>query len=301
MIVDESLLPAPSRVDRRRTPRVDPFESRRSALGGDRRLGFAARIGGFGLRPSGLWPTAWVGLGGAGDLLIGHVTYAVGLALAPAGRAVAGTRATHAPGLRARCDERGREPRRRRLPRAGARDLVDRRPRPRDRRGLRLRRRGDGRVRPGVGDGGGQPYSVGGAAIAGDRARRRQWAGPRALSLVERCWRTCSRRELLAAAVADGQQHLAPRRARAGGRALARAAADASSPSSRRRPFCPVRPGDRGRQSSQRPSPSSPTSGPCSLTRRGHDVRSVGTSLATRWDGPSEPLSVARGGRPARS
>ena len=46
-IVDESLLPAPSRVDRRRTRRVDPFESRRSALGGDRRRGFAARRGGI--------------------------------------------------------------------------------------------------------------------------------------------------------------------------------------------------------------------------------------------------------------
>src|SRR6476661_2695818 len=45
-IVDESLLPARSRVDRRRTRRVDPFESRRSALGRDRRRGFAARIGG---------------------------------------------------------------------------------------------------------------------------------------------------------------------------------------------------------------------------------------------------------------
>jgi hypothetical protein len=46
MIVDESLLPARARVDRRRTRRVDPFESRRSALDRDRRLGFAARIGG---------------------------------------------------------------------------------------------------------------------------------------------------------------------------------------------------------------------------------------------------------------
>jgi len=45
MIVDESLLAARSRVDRRRTRRVDPFESRRSALGRDRRRGFAARIG----------------------------------------------------------------------------------------------------------------------------------------------------------------------------------------------------------------------------------------------------------------
>jgi hypothetical protein len=45
-IVDESLLPARSRVDRRRTRRVDPFESRRSALGRDRRRGFAARRGG---------------------------------------------------------------------------------------------------------------------------------------------------------------------------------------------------------------------------------------------------------------
>ncbi len=47
MIVDESLLLARSRVDRRRTRRVDPFESRRSALGRDQRRGFAARIGGF--------------------------------------------------------------------------------------------------------------------------------------------------------------------------------------------------------------------------------------------------------------
>ncbi len=45
MIVDESLLPARFRVDRRRTRRVDSFESRRSAPGRDRRLRFAARIG----------------------------------------------------------------------------------------------------------------------------------------------------------------------------------------------------------------------------------------------------------------
>jgi hypothetical protein len=38
MIVDESLLPARSSVDRRRTRRVDPFEIPRSALGRDRRL-----------------------------------------------------------------------------------------------------------------------------------------------------------------------------------------------------------------------------------------------------------------------
>src|SRR5215207_9028448 len=50
MIVDEALLLARSRVDRRRTRRVDPFESRRSALGRDQRPGFAARIGGPGFR-----------------------------------------------------------------------------------------------------------------------------------------------------------------------------------------------------------------------------------------------------------
>jgi hypothetical protein len=52
MIVDESLVPARSRVDRRRTRRVDPFESRRSALGRDRRLGFAARIGSIQAEPT---------------------------------------------------------------------------------------------------------------------------------------------------------------------------------------------------------------------------------------------------------
>ncbi len=57
MIADESLSPARPRVDRRRTRRVDPFESRRSALGRDRRRGFAARIGGSGLR-TGLLVTA---------------------------------------------------------------------------------------------------------------------------------------------------------------------------------------------------------------------------------------------------
>ena len=46
-IVDESLSWARSRVDRRRTLRVGPFGSRRSALVRDPRRGFAARIGGF--------------------------------------------------------------------------------------------------------------------------------------------------------------------------------------------------------------------------------------------------------------
>jgi hypothetical protein len=52
MIVDESLLPARSRVERRRTRMVGPFGSRRSALGRDRRLGFAARIGSIQAEPT---------------------------------------------------------------------------------------------------------------------------------------------------------------------------------------------------------------------------------------------------------
>jgi undecaprenyl-diphosphatase len=46
MIVDGARVRAPSRVDRWRTRRVGPFGSRRSALGGDPRTRFAARIGG---------------------------------------------------------------------------------------------------------------------------------------------------------------------------------------------------------------------------------------------------------------
>jgi Dolichyl-phosphate-mannose-protein mannosyltransferase len=68
MIVDESLLPARSRVDRRRTRRVDPFGSRRSALGRDRRLGFAARIGGS--RPTARDVAAAVGLAVAAALAV---------------------------------------------------------------------------------------------------------------------------------------------------------------------------------------------------------------------------------------
>ena len=89
MIVDESLLPARSRVDRRRTRRVDPFESRRSALGRDRRRGFAARIGGS--RRSWLWALPLVMLlcpSGRADLwqvivVLGTATILVIAALRP--------------------------------------------------------------------------------------------------------------------------------------------------------------------------------------------------------------------------